>query len=152
MTEDFGQEVLKAQSDIAIAVLIVFLEDICHPLEADAGLNEEVEAHNSLIPLVVGPEQDADETIAESVSEGDEGIAELVQADISRVVGVESIEQGAPRSQERPQATELVEADRAAAVTIKHANHHAHGLRIEGCPVSIDERRREFLLRELTRA
>lgn len=152
MTEDFGQKVLKAQSDVAVPVLVVFLENIRHALEANAGLDEEVEAHNTLVPLVVGPEEDADETIAESISEGNKGIAELIQADVARVVGIESIEQGSPRSQERPQAAEFVETNRSASITIKHADHHAHGLRVEGCPVPIDKCGGEFLLRELTGA
>lgn len=60
LLKDLCQEVLETQSDVAIAVVIVFLEDVGHALERDAALNKQVEAHDSFISLVVRVEDQLD--------------------------------------------------------------------------------------------
>lgn len=152
LPQDLGQEVLEAEGDVAVAVVVVLLEDVGHALEADAGLDEEVEAEDALVALVVGLEEQLDEALREAVAEGDEGVVELVEGDVAALVGVEAVEQGAPRGQEGPQPAELVEADRAAAVAVEHPDHHAHRVRVEGGPVPVDEGGRELALRQLAGA
>lgn len=60
LLENFCQKVLETQGDVAVAVVIVLLEDIGHALERDAALNEQVEAHDAFISLVVGVENQFD--------------------------------------------------------------------------------------------
>lgn len=149
LAQNLRQEVLEAKGDIAVTVVVVAFKYVGHALEADAGLDEQVEAHDALVALVVGAEEDLDEAFAQAVAEGDERVAELVQADVAGPVRVKAVEERPPRGQEGPQAAELLEADRAAAVAVEHADHHAHRLRVERRPVAVDQRRREFPLREL---
>lgn len=152
LPQDLGQEVLEAEGDVAVAVVVVLLEDVGHALEADAGLHKKVEAEDALVALVVGLEEQLDEALRQAVAEGDEGVVELVELDVAALVGVEAVEQGAPRRQERPQPAELLEPDRPAAVAVEHPDHHAHRVRVEGGPVPVDEGRRELALRELAGA
>lgn len=146
LPQDLRQEVLKAQRDVAVAVVVVLLEDVRHPLEADAGLDEEVEAEDALVALVVGLEQQLDEALREAVAEGDEGVVELVELDVARAVGVEAVKQGPPRGQEGPEPAELVEADGPRPVAVEHPDHHAHRVRVKGRPVAVDQRRAELPL------
>ena len=100
LLQDLHEEVLEAEGDVAVAVVVVLLEDVGHALEGDAGLDEEVEAHDALGALVVGVEEELDEAWGEAVAEGDEGVAELIEADVTAAVYVELVEQRAPRRQE----------------------------------------------------
>lgn len=152
LLQDLGQEVLEAEGDVAIAVVVVLLEDVRHALEGDAGLDEEVEAQLALVALVVGLEEQLDEAVREAVAEGDEGVGELVALDVAGAVRVEAVEEGAPAGEERPEAAELLEANGAGPVAIEHPDHHAYGVGVEGRPVAVDERRAEFPLGELAGA
>lgn len=149
LLENLGQKVLEAEGDVPVAVVVVLLEHVRHALEGDAGLDEEVEAHNALVALVVGMEEQLDKLGAEAVAEGDEGVVELGEGDVAAAVGVEAVKQGAPRGQEGPEAAELLEADGAAAVGVEHADHHADRVRVEGGPVAVDEGGGELALREM---
>ena len=140
LLQDLGQEVLETEGDVAVTIIVVLLKDVGHALEADAGLHEEVKAHDALAALVVGRKEQLDEAVAEAVAEGDEGVAELVEADVAALVRVEAVEQRPPRGQKRPQPAELGEADRPAAVAVEHSDHHAHRVRVKGRPVAVDER------------
>ena len=140
MLKNLAEEVLKAQSDVAISIVVVLLEDIRHALQGDAALDEEVEAHDTLLTLVVRAEQQLDELGAEAVAEGDQSVAELGEGDVAAPVDVEAVEEGAPGGEEGPETAELVETDAAVAVGIEHADHHADRLRVEGGPVSVHER------------
>lgn len=152
LLQDLGQEVLEAKGDVAVAVVVVLLEDVRHALEGDAGLDEEVEAQLALVALVVGLEEQLDEAVREAVAEGDEGVGELVALNVAGAVRVEAVEEGAPAGEERPEAAELLETNGAGPVAIKHPDHHAYGVGVEGRPVAVDERRAEFLLGKLAGA
>jgi hypothetical protein len=149
LLQNLRQKVLKAQRNIPIPIIIILLEHIRHPLEANTRLHEQIEAHDALVPLVVRPEQQVDEPVAEAVPKRHERVAELVEADVAAVVGVEAVEEGAPRGQEGPEPAELVEADGPAAVRVEHAYHHAQRVGVERGPVAVYQGGREFLLREL---
>lgn len=149
LAQNLRQEVLKAQRDVPIAIIIVLLEHIRHALQADAGLHKQVEAHDAVAALVVRAEEQLDEARAEPVAERHQRVVELVQADVARLVHVEAVKQRPPRGQEGPEPAELLEPDGAAAVAVEHADHHAHGVRVEGGPVTVDERGREFSFGEL---
>jgi hypothetical protein len=43
----------------------------------------------------------------------------------------------------------LIKVNRATLICIKHSNHHAHGMRIELGPVTIDQRILQFSLAEM---
>jgi hypothetical protein len=117
---------LQRQRDEAIAVIVVLLKHIRHPLQADAALHEHIEADGAVAALVIDLEHLPHEGLAQAVPEGYQRVRVLGQADVPAVVGVESIEQAAPRSQEPPQPAEFVEPDRPAAVRVEHPDHHLH--------------------------
>lgn len=139
LLQDLAQEILKAQRNVPIAIIVILLEDVRHALQGDAALDEEIEAHDALLALVVGAEEQLDELGAEAVAEGDEGVAELGEGDVAAAVDVEAVEEGTPGGEERPEAAELVKADGAVAVRVEHADHHADGLGVEGGPVAVYE-------------
>lgn len=116
LLQNLTQEILKAQRDISIPVVIIPLEHIRHALQRDTRLNKQVKAHDILIALVIRAEQQLDKLRAEAVSEGDEGVCELGQRDAAAAINVEAVEESAPRCEEGPKAAELVEANGAAAV------------------------------------
>lgn len=60
LLKNLCQEVLKAQCDVAVAIVVVLLEDVGHALERNAALNKEVETHNPFISLVVCVEDQLD--------------------------------------------------------------------------------------------
>jgi hypothetical protein len=152
LLQDLGQEILKAEGDVPVPVIVVLFEHIRHALEGDTSLDEQIKAHDALAALIVGAEDELHETGGETVAEGDEGVAELVEGDVSGAIGVEAVEEGAPGGEEGPEAAELGEADCAGAVRVEHADHHADGLGVEGGPVAVDEGGGEFALGELAGA
>jgi len=97
------QRNLQTQGDITVPVLVVLLEDVGHTLEADASLDEEVEAHSVFVAAVVGAEQQLHELRRQPIAEGHKRLAELVVRDVARPVHVEPVEQVPPRCQEAPQ-------------------------------------------------
>jgi hypothetical protein len=57
LLKDFCQEILKAQGDVAVAIVVILLENVRHTFQGDTALNKEIEAHDSLIPLIIGIEE-----------------------------------------------------------------------------------------------
>lgn len=49
--------VLQGQSDVTISIIVIFLENIGHPLQADTTLDEEIKADSTLIPLIICHEE-----------------------------------------------------------------------------------------------
>ena len=139
LLKDLAQEILKTKCDISIPVIVILLEHVRHPLQRNTRLHEQVETHDALVPLVVGPEEEFDEARGEAVAEGDEGVGELLKGDVAGAVDVEAVEEGAPGGEEGPEAAELLKGDGAGAVRVEHADHHPDGLRVEGRPVAVDE-------------
>lgn len=145
LLQNLAQEILKAQSNVAIPVIIISLKHIRHTLQRDARLNKQVKAHDAFAALIVRAEQQLDKLRAESVTERNEGIGEFRQRDVAAAVDVEAVEESAPRGEEGPEAAEFLEANCAAAVRVEHANHHADSLDVEGGPIAVDKGRRELL-------
>lgn len=116
MLENLAQEVLEAQRDEPVPVVVVLLEYVRHALQRDAALDKQIEAHGALLALVVGAEKKLDEIRAEAVAERGEGIAELAERDIAASVDVEAVKEGAPRGEKRPQAAELLETNGSTPV------------------------------------
>ena len=54
---------LQAQCDVSVPILVVLLENIRHPLETDARLHEQIEAHGILATTVVRTVQQCDELL-----------------------------------------------------------------------------------------
>lgn len=92
LLKNLAQEVLKAQRNVSIAVVVVLFEYVRHALERDAGLDKEVEAHDALVALVVGAEDELDKLRGEAVAEGDEGVCELGEGDVAGAVDIEAVE------------------------------------------------------------
>lgn len=143
------QWVLQGQSYVAVSVIVIFLKHIRHPLQADTALNEEVETDCSFTSFVVCSEEGIHEMGAQPVAKCDKCVCVLVKADISTLVSIKSIKEGAPRRQESPQPAEFFEADCARTVGIKHSYHHLDSIRIKGCPVAIDEGCSQLLLGQM---
>lgn len=116
LLQNFTQEILKAQCNISIPVVIIPLKHIRHALQRDTRLNKQIKAHDTLVALVVRAEQQLNKLRAEAVAEGDEGVGELGQGDAAAAVNVEAVEESAPRGEKRPEAAELIEANGAATV------------------------------------
>jgi len=150
LSNDLRQEILKRQGDKAIAIIVVLLKHVRHALQADAALHEQVEADGALAALVVGAKQCVDELRAQPVPERNQRVRVLVDADIAAAVGVEAVEERAPRREEAPEAAELFKADCPGAVCVEHADHHLHGVGVEGGPVTVYERRSEFFFCEVS--
>jgi hypothetical protein len=102
---------LQAQRNIPVPVLVVLLKDVRHPLQADARLHEQVETQRVAPAPVVRLVQQRDEALREPVPEGDERFVELGVGDCAAVVGVEAVEEAAPRGEEAPQAAVVVASD-----------------------------------------
>lgn len=150
LLQDLAEEILEAQRDEAVPVMVVLFENVRHAFQRNAALHEQVEAHDSLVALVVRPEEQLHELGAQAVAEGDEGVGELLQGDVAAAVDVEAIEEGPPRGEEGPEAAELVKVDGPVAVRVEHADHHPDRLDVERGPVAVDEGRRELPLGELS--
>jgi len=58
--ENFRQKVLETQGDVAVAVIVVLFKDIGHAFQRDTALNEQIEAHDTLVSLVVSVEEQLD--------------------------------------------------------------------------------------------
>jgi hypothetical protein len=56
-TSKFTWRYLQAQCDVAIPIVIILLEHIRHPLQANASLHKQIKAHRILSSSVVGSEQ-----------------------------------------------------------------------------------------------
>ena len=54
---------LQAQCDVSVPILVVLLENVRHPLETDARLHEQIEAHGILATTVVRTVQQCDELL-----------------------------------------------------------------------------------------
>lgn len=145
---------LQAQCDVSIPVLVITLEDIRHPLQANASLHEQVETQalfsgtlvaTSTSSLRIRVEQQLHELGAQAVSKRYQRIRKLLQADVAAPVRVKAVEKSTPCRKESPQAAELVKVDSTAAVCVEHADHHLHSMRVEGCVVAIDEGATELM-------
>ena len=130
---------LKAQRHKPIPIIIVPLKRIRHPLEGNTSLHEQIKTQAPLPPLIKRPEQEPYKAVAQPVPERHQRGAELIEADVSRAIGVEAVEEGAPGGEEGPEAAELAELDGAAAGGVEHADHEGDGVGVEGGPVAVYE-------------
>lgn len=144
-----SQELLKAQRDIPIPIIIIPLKHIRHPLQTNTALHKQIKAHIPASTLLVRPIQYPHKRRAQAIPKRHQRIAILVKADIAGAILVKAIEEIAPRRQKSPEAAEFVEVDGTRFVDVEHADHHLHRVRIERCPIAVDERGAELLFREL---
>lgn len=63
---------LQAQRDESITIVVILLEHVRHPLQADTSLYEEIEAKTVFFAGIVGLEQHADVVITQLVAKGNE--------------------------------------------------------------------------------
>lgn len=95
---------LQAQRNIPIPVVIVLLKHVRHTLQTDARLHEQVEAHVVVAAAVVRRVQQLHKLRGQAVPKGDEGVGELAVGNAAGAVGVEAVEEVAPRGEEAPEA------------------------------------------------
>jgi hypothetical protein len=133
--QDKERQDSQAEGDIAVPVIVVLLENICHALQADTRLHKEVEAHGILAAAVVSAEHERDELRREAVAEGHERIAEFVEGDVAAAIDIEAVEECAPCCQKAPEPAvaerEVVsaEARRRAIAKRSRAKHSGAGPR-----------------------
>ena len=84
--------------------MVVPLENIGHPFQADATLHEKVEAQDSSSSCVVSVEQQGHVFRREFVAESHKGAAEFFVVDLPRMVYVEAVEEFAPFAEEAPKS------------------------------------------------
>lgn len=92
LLQDFTQKVLKAQRDESIPIVVILFENVCHAFQRYAALYKKVEAHDTLVALVVGAEEQFDKLRTEAVPECDESVCELLEGNVSAAVDVEAVE------------------------------------------------------------
>jgi hypothetical protein len=152
---------LQAQSDIPIPIVIIPLEHIRHPLQANASLHKQIKTQPVLPGTLIAPrprilrisiEQQLNKLRAQPVSKRHQRIRELEMRNTPAPVLVKAIEQPPPSRQESPKPAELVEIDSPAAVCIEHADHHFDGVRVESRVIAIDKGAAEFGFGELAAA
>ena len=108
---------------VAVSIVVVPFEHIRHPLQADARLHKQIEAHGVLVPPVVCAEQMRHELRAQPVAKGNERFLELVVADVAAPVDVEPVEEAPPGGQESPETavrvgfSKVINAGRAGVLT-----------------------------------
>lgn len=95
---------LQAQRNISIAILVILLKHIRHALQANARLDEQVEAEGVAAVAVIGAVQQRDKLLRQAVSKRNQRLVELRIRYAAAVILVEAIEQSAPRRQETPKA------------------------------------------------
>jgi hypothetical protein len=95
---------LQTQRNISIPILIILLEDICHPFQTNTGLHEQIETNGILAPSIIRPIQKRDKLRREPVSEGNERLVEFSVGYASRSVCVESVEEAAPCREKAPES------------------------------------------------
>jgi hypothetical protein len=93
---------LQAQRDISITVFVILLEYICHPLQTNARLHEQIETQCIASVAVVRAVQQGDELLGKAVPEGDECFVELGVGYATTMVLVETVEKAAPSREESP--------------------------------------------------
>lgn len=145
-----GQKLFKTHGNIPIAIIIIPLEDIRHPLQTDTSLNKQIKAHavthralrrrTYLARLAFERlEEHGHKRRAQPIPKGDQRFLKLLQTDPSAAVLVEPVEQLPPRGEVAPQRTELVEIDGPVAVPVEHADHHLDRARVERGVVAVHE-------------
>jgi hypothetical protein len=97
-------EDLQAQRNIPIAILIILLKHIRHPLQTNTRLHKQIKTQRIAPIAVVRAIQERDELLGEAVPEGEEGFVEFGKGDAAALVGVEAVEEVAPGGEEAPQA------------------------------------------------
>jgi hypothetical protein len=103
-----GIRYLQAKSYVPISIIVVLLKHIRHPLQADARLHKQIEAHGLFIPPVIRLEQELHKLWRQSVPECDKRLAELGVGDIAGAIDVKLIKKVAPRSEKPPQSAIFV--------------------------------------------
>lgn len=110
------------------------------------------------------------------IAEGDKCVGVFVVGNRAATVFVESVKESLPRCKEAPKPTagkstwphigrqaggmnigeggipKFIEPDRPTPIRVEHPYHHSHGLWVEACEVSIDQRCPELILRKLPRS
>jgi hypothetical protein len=98
----YSRSNLQAQRNISVPILVILLKHVRHPLQADARLHEQIETQRVAPAPVVRLVQQRDEALREPVPKRDERFVELGVGYRAAVVGVEAVEETAPRGEEAP--------------------------------------------------
>lgn len=96
--QDFTEKVFEAECDVSITIIVILLEDVGHPLQRNARLDEKIETHDAFASFVIGPEEQLNELRAKAVAESDKSVGKLREGDVATAIDVEAVEQSTPRS------------------------------------------------------
>jgi hypothetical protein len=83
---------LQTENRVAVPILVILFENIGHPFETNTSLNEKVEAHGILAPLIVRLEDCCDTSSAQMIPKGVKRFFKLGIGDIATMIRVELIE------------------------------------------------------------
>ena len=97
-----SQKLLKTQRNIPIAILIIFLKHIRHPLQNNTALHKQIETHLPLPALVIRRIHQFDKGGGKPIAECDERVGVFEEGDAAAAVFVEAVEEGAPGGEEGP--------------------------------------------------
>lgn len=92
------QKLFEAQGYITIPVVVITFKDIRHPLENYTALHKEIEAHVISPILIVRAEEEGDEGGGKAVAKGYKSFRIFSVGDISALVFVKAVKEGAPRA------------------------------------------------------
>lgn len=97
-----GQKLLKTQRDVPIAIIIIPLKNIRHPLQNNTTLHKQIETHPPLPALIISRIQQVHESSGEMVAECYQGVGVFVEGNGAGFVFVEAVEEGAPGGEKGP--------------------------------------------------
>ena len=85
------QELLEAQCDVPVAICVVSFKYVRHALQADARLHKKVERQHPSLLRVVCVEEHRYVLRREAVSERDQSVRELIEADSPGAINIELV-------------------------------------------------------------
>lgn len=78
LSNNFCEELFEAQSDITISVLVILLEHVRHPLEANTCLHKQIKADGVITTPVVRAVQQPYKVVGEAIPKRYKGFAKLL--------------------------------------------------------------------------
>lgn len=106
-------------------------------IQNDATLNEVVEQYRAATEAIEFAQQQADQMVRQTISESGQRRFQLRLIDVAGIVRIERAETVLPVGDVLPQGAKVLEANSAAILLVEHADHQAHGFRIEGAPRAV---------------
>jgi len=142
--KDQYQKLLVTNFNPAVLISVVMSECTRQSLKRNAQLNKIVKEHLLIAFATELSNNEIVEWVSETISECSQRLLQLILVNIATVVPIEASETIQPISDIFPQMLELLKANRATRITIKHSNHQSNSLGIERLPGTIGKGSLEF--------